>query len=216
MTTRHSAGSSLRPELLTRLLRSALGLAMASAALVLLPIAPAQAQAGAEAAQEPDTSVLSDTLTYDDVTKQTIYKGNIVLTRGALTLMADQLAIEQDAEGFQHGTATVTERPRVTIRQEEPAKFELLTAEGVKAVYNGKTEEIELIGKAIVNRYVCGKLQDTIQGQRIIYRQKSGTYQAFGGAESATRDGRVRSVARSRASADAALAECQRKSSPRK
>lgn len=216
MTTRHSAGSSLRPELLTRLLRSALGLAMASAALVLLPIAPAQAQAGAEAAQEPDTSVLSDTLTYDDVTKQTIYKGNIVLTRGALTLMADQLAIEQDAEGYQHGTATVTERPRVTIRQEEPAKFELLTAEGVKAVYNGKTEEIELIGKAIVNRYVCGKLQDTIQGQRIIYRQKSGTYQAFGGAESATRDGRVRSVARSRASADAALAECQRKSSPRK
>src|SRR5690606_27845096 len=169
--------SSLRPELLTRLLRSALGLAMASAALVLLPIAPAQAQAGAEAAQEPDTSVLSDTLTYDDVTKQTIYKGNIVLTRGALTLMADQLAIEQDAEGYQHGTATVTERPRVTIRQEEPAKFELLTAEGVKAVYNGKTEEIELIGKAIVNRYVCGKLQDTIQGQRIIYRQKSGTYQ---------------------------------------
>ncbi len=216
MTTRHSAGSSLRPELLTRLLRSALGLAMASAALALLPIAPAQAQAGAEAAQEPDTSVLSDTLTYDDVTKQTIYKGNIVLTRGALTLMADQLAIEQDAEGYQHGTATVTERPRVTIRQEEPAKFELLTAEGVKAVYNGKTEEIELIGKAIVNRYVCGKLQDTIQGQRIIYRQKSGTYQAFGGAESATRDGRVRSVARSRASADAALAECQRKSSPRK
>lgn len=216
MTTRHSASSSLRPELLTRLLRSALGLAMASAALVLLPIAPAQAQAGAEAAQEPDTSVLSDTLTYDDVTKQTIYKGNIVLTRGALTLMADQLAIEQDAEGYQHGTATVTERPRVTIRQEEPAKFELLTAEGVKAVYNGKTEEIELIGKAIVNRYVCGKLQDTIQGQRIIYRQKSGTYQAFGGAESATRDGRVRSVARSRASADAALAECQRKSSPRK
>ncbi|WP_394062094.1 lipopolysaccharide transport periplasmic protein LptA [Alcaligenes sp. WGS1538] len=216
MTTRHSASSSLRPELLTRLLRSALGLAMASAALVLLPNAPAQAQAGAEAAQEPDTSVLSDTLTYDDVTKQTIYKGNIVLTRGALTLMADQLAIEQDAEGYQHGTATVTERPRVTIRQEEPAKFELLTAEGVKAVYNGKTEEIELIGKAIVNRYVCGKLQDTIQGQRIIYRQKSGTYQAFGGAESATRDGRVRSVARSRASADAALAECQRKSSPRK
>lgn len=216
MTTRHSASSSLRPELLTRLLRSALGLAMASAALVLLPGAPAQAQASTEAAQEPDTSVLSDTLTYDDVTKQTIYKGNIVLTRGALTLMADQLAIEQDAEGYQHGTATVTERPRVTIRQEEPAKFELLTAEGVKAVYNGKTEEIELIGKAIVNRYVCGKLQDTIQGQRIIYRQKSGTYQAFGGAESATRDGRVRSVARSRASADAALAECQRKSSPRK
>src|SRR5690606_38716759 len=216
MTTPDSARLGHKPKLSLSLLRGALALCLSTASLALLPTAPALAQAAASAAAEPDTSVLSDTLTYDDVTKQTIYKGNIVLTRGALTLMADQLAIEQDAEGYQHGTATVTERPRVTIRQEEPAKFELLTAEGVKAVYNGKTEEIEPIGKAIVNRYVCGKLQDTIQGQRIIYRQKSGTYQAFGGAESATRDGRVRSVARSRASADAALAECQRKSSPRK
>lgn len=216
MTTRHSARFGHRPASLSRLLHRALGLAVASAAFALLAGAPAHAQSAADPAQEPDTSVLSDTLTYDDIAKQTVYKGNIILTRGALTLMADQLAIEQDAEGFQHGTATVSERPRVTIRQEDPAKFELMTAEGIKAVYNGKTEEIELIGKAIVNRYVCGQLQDTIQGQRIVYRQKSGTYQAFGGAESSTRDGRVRSVARSRASADAALAECQRKSSSRK
>ncbi|WP_341667841.1 lipopolysaccharide transport periplasmic protein LptA [Alcaligenes sp. SDU_A2] len=215
MTTRHRAPSGLRPEPFTRLLRSTtLGLALVWAAV---PMAPtALAQNSAPAAQEPDTSVLSDTLTYDDIAKQTIYKGNIVLTRGNLTLMADQLAIEQDAEGFQHGTATVSTRPRVTIRQEDPAKFELMTAEGLKAIYNGKAEEIELIGQAIVNRYVCGKLQDSIQGQRVVYRQKDNTYQAFGGADSATRDGRVRSVARPRANADAALAECQRKSSPRK
>lgn len=217
MITPDSARLGHKPKLSFSLLRGALALCLSTASLALLPMAPALAQAAAApAAAEPDTSVLSDTLTYDDIAKQTIYKGNIILTRGPMTLMADQLAIEQDAEGFQHGTATVTERARVTIRQEDPAKFELLVAEGVRGIYNGKTEEVELIGKAVVNRYVCGKLQDTIQGQRIVYRQKDGTYQAFGGSESATRDGRVRSVARPRANADAALAECQRKSSPRK
>ena len=98
------------------LLRGALALCLSTATLALLPTAPALAQAAASAAAEPDTSVLSDTLTYDDIAKQTIYKGNIILTRGAMTLMADQLAIEQDAEGFQHGTATVSEHARVTIR----------------------------------------------------------------------------------------------------
>lgn len=216
MTTPDSVRLCHKPKLSFCLLRGALALCMSTAALALLPTAPALAQATSEAVAEPDTSVLSKTLAYDDITKQTIYKGDIILTRGAMTLMADQLTIEQDAEGFNHGTATVSERARVTIRQEDPAKFELMTAEGVKAIYNGKTEEVELIGKAIVNRYVCGKLQDSIQGERIIYRQKDSTYQAFGGSESATRDGRVRSVARPRANADAALAECQRKSSPRK
>ncbi len=128
MTTPDSARLGHKPMLSFGLVRGALALCLSTSALAMLPAAPALPQAAASAAAEPDTSVLSDTLTYDDIAKQTVYKGNIILTRGAMTLMADQLAIEQDAEGFQHGTATVSERPRVTIRQEDPAKFELITA----------------------------------------------------------------------------------------
>lgn len=171
----------------------------------------APAAAAAPAAQEPDTLVLSDTLTYDDLKKESVFTGNVVMTRGPMTLHADTLKLRETPDGGQFGTATVESGKRVRIRQEDPAKFEVLEAEGLRAEYNGVTEEIEMIGNAIVTRLVCGKPIDQIKGERVIYRQASNTYQAFGGAQSAGTDGRVRSVAQPRTRADAALAECQAK-----
>ena len=78
MTTPDSARLGHKPMLSFSLLRGALALCLSTATLALLPTAPALAQAAASAAAEPDTSVLSDTLTYDDIAKQTIYKGNII------------------------------------------------------------------------------------------------------------------------------------------
>ncbi len=162
-------------------------------------------------AEEPDTLVLSDTLDYDDVKKESVFTGNVIMTRGNMTLHSDRLVMREDAEGFQHGTATVN-NGLVSIRQEDAAKFEVVEAKGLRGEYNGKTEEITMIGKAVVTRYICGKPFDTIQGERVIYKQKTDTYQAFGGPGSAAAGGRVRSVAQARGKADAATAECQKKS----
>lgn len=169
---------------------------------------PAAAQQGDQA--EPDTLIISDTLNYDDGTKESIFTGNVVLTRGNMTLHSDRLVMREDAEGFQHGTATVAAGKLVFLRQENPDKFEVLEARGERAEYNGKTEEVEMIGKAIVTRFICGKPFDNIQGERVIYRQKSETYQAFGGPNSAAPGGRVRSLATPRARADAAIEACRK------
>lgn len=183
----------------------------ARAALLILGSATA-VYAVAQTEPEPDTSILSDSLNYDDIAKKSIFTGNVILTRGNLTLMSDQLTVTQDEQGNQHGLATVSQRPRVNIRQEDHERYELVTAEGLQAKYSGQDDEIELIGQAVVRRYICGELMDTMQGERIIYHQKTSTYQAFGGAQSPTRDGRVRSVSRARNKADTATSQCQRKS----
>ncbi len=161
---------------------------------------------------EPDTLILSDTLDYDDIKKESIFTGNVIMTRGLMTLTSDRLTMREDAEGFQHGTATVKPGNLVFIRQEEPEKFEVLEARGLRAEYNGKTEQVEVIGQAIVTRFICGKPFDNVKGERVIYHQKNGTYQAFGGPDSAAPGGRVRSLAQPRAKADAAVAECRKKS----
>lgn len=169
---------------------------------------PAYAQ---ENEEEPDTLVISDTLDYDDIKKESIFTGNVVLTRGNMTLHSDRLTMREDAEGFQHGTATVKDGKLVFLRQENPENFEVLEARGERAEYDGKTEEVEMIGKAIVTRYICGKPFDNVQGERVIYRQKTETYQAFGGPNSAAPGGRVRSLATPRARADAAIEACRKK-----
>ncbi|HLV29350.1 MAG TPA: lipopolysaccharide transport periplasmic protein LptA [Burkholderiaceae bacterium] len=181
--------------------------ALASCLTLALPAAMAQ-QADDQA--EPDTLIISDTLDYDDIKKESVFTGNVVLTRGNMTLHSDRLTMREDAEGFQHGTATVQGNKLVFLRQENPEKFEVLEARGLRAEYNGKTEEVEMIGKAIVTRYICGKPFDNIQGERVIYRQKTETYQAFGGPNSAAPGGRVRSLATPRARADAAVEACRK------
>ncbi len=144
------------------------------------------------AAEEPDTLVLSDTLNYDDIKKESVFTGNVIMTRGLMTLHSDKLAMREDAEGFQYGTATVAPGKLVVIREENPEKFEVLEAQGVRAEYDGKAETMEMIGRAVITRYICGKPFDNVKGQRVIYHQKNGTYEAYGGADSADAGGRVR------------------------
>lgn len=175
----------------------------------LLGLAPAMAQQSGSQ-EEPDTLIISDTLNYDDAAKESVFTGNVVLTRGNMTLHSDRLTMREDAEGHQHGTATVEGDKFVLLRQENPEKFEVLEARGLRAEYNGKTEEIEMIGRAVITRYICGKPFDNIQGERVIYRQATETYQAFGGPNSAAPGGRVRSLATPRARAEAAIEACRK------
>lgn len=181
--------------------------------------APAGAKASGASnkpAEEPDTLILSDTLNYDDIKKESIFTGNVIMTRGLMTLHSDKLTMHEDAEGFQYGTATVEPGKLVFIRQENPEKFEVLEARGVRAEYDGKSEDVEMIGKAVITRFICGQPFDNVKGARVIYHQKNGTYEAYGGTDSAAAGGRVRSLARPQAKADAAIAECRKKSAARK
>lgn len=174
--------------------------------------AKAPAKTGKKPAEEPDTLVLSDTLNYNDLKKESVFTGNVVMTRGLMTLRSDTLSMHEDANGFQYGTATVGPNKLVFVRQENPAKYEVIEAKGLRAEYNGKTDDFEMIGKAVVTRFVCGKPFDTISGERVKYNQKTDIYEAYGGPNSAAAGGRVRSVAQPGAKIDAAVAECSKKS----
>ena len=171
---------------------------------------------GAAPAEEPSTLILSDTLHYDDIKKQSVFTGNVNLTRGLMTLSSDTLQMTEDAQGNQYGTATADKGKVVTIRQERPDTFELIEGKGLRAEYDGTKSTFDLIGQAVVVRYVCGKPFDTIRGERVRYNEKTGTYEAQGGPNSAAAGGRVRSVAEPRAKADAAVAECRKQQAAKK
>ena len=163
-------------------------------------------------ATEPDTVILSDTLDYDDIKRQSIFQGNVIVTRGNLNLHADRVEVNERDDGSQHVIATVGDKGRVRVRQESPEKYELIKGEGLRGEYNSGTEQLTLIGQAVLTRYICGKAIDSIQGERVIYNKQSDTYQALGGPDSADSQKRVRSIARPRANIDRAIAECKQKS----
>jgi lipopolysaccharide export system protein LptA len=174
--------------------------ATSTSAAATAPVAPVE---------EPSTTILSDTLRYDDTKKESTFTGKVVMTRGLLTLSSDTLAMREDAEGNQYGIATADPGKRVFIRQVRPENFEVLEGVGLKANYDGKNETFDLIGQAVVTRYICGKHFDTVSGQQVRYNQKTDVYQAFSGPDSFNPDGRVRSVAQPKARTEAAIAACR-------
>jgi len=176
----------------------------------------AGASKAATPAEEPSTLILSDTLHYDDVKKQSVFTGNVNMTRGLMTLTSDTLEMHEDAQGGQYGTATANKGKVVTIRQERPETFELIEGKGLRAEYDGTKSTFDLIGQAVVIRYVCGKPFDTIRGERVRYNEKTGTYEAQGVPNSAAAGGRVLSVAEPRAKSDAAVAECRKQQAAKK
>lgn len=200
----------------TRLLGAVLLMASAVAPALAADPKPAASAAKAAPAEEPTTTILSDTLHYDDVKKQSVFTGNVNMTRGLMTLTSDVLEMREDAAGNQYGTATANKGKVVTIRQERPETFELIEGKGLRAEYDGTKSTFDLIGQAVVVRYVCGKPFDTIRGERVRYNEKSGTYEAQGGPNSAAAGGRVRSVAEPRAKSDAAVAECRKQQESKK
>lgn len=184
---------------------------IALSALALCWSAHAQTSAAKPLApvEEPSTTILSDTLRYDDTKRESTFTGKVVMTRGLLTLSSDVLSMREDSEGHQYGVATADTGKRVFIRQVRPENFEVLEGVGLKANYDGKNETFDLIGQAVVTRYICGKHFDTVSGQQVRYNQKTDVYQAFSGPDSFNPDGRVRSVAQPKARTDAAIAACQ-------
>ena len=195
--------------------RRPLRMLLALALCALLGVAHAQKKPPSTAAlapkEEPSTMILSDTLHFDDTKRESTFSGYVVMSRGLMTMNADNLQLREDAEGFQYGTGTVKQGKRVFIRQLRPEVYEVLEGVGVRAEYNGKTETFDLIGQAVVTRYICGQHFDTVSGERVRYSQKTDVYEAFSGPDSANTGGRVRSVAQPRARADAAVAECKAK-----
>ena len=200
--------------LLALLLASATVAAQAQSQPAAAP-APAQAAsqasspaAKANAADEPSTQVTSDTLRYDDAQRQSIFTGNVVATRGKLNIYSDKLVVSEDKDGNQFGTATSDKGKVVTITEDRPDTFEHIEGKGLRGEYDGKKQQFDLIGQAVVIRYICGKPFDTIRGERVRYYQKNDVYEAQGGPGSAGPDGRVRSVAEPRAKAQAAMDSC--------
>ncbi len=162
-------------------------------------------------AEQPSTQILSDTLHYDDIKRESTFTGSVVMTRGLMTLNADTLILKEESDGAQFGTGTVKPGKRVFIRQERPENFEVLEGVGERVEYNGREEIFDLIGQAIVTRFICGQQFDTVSGEKVRYSQKTDTYEAFSGPNSANAGGRVRSIAQPRARTDAAVAACRAK-----
>jgi lipopolysaccharide export system protein LptA len=156
-----------------------------------LALAALQAQHGARAEKadkNKPTEIESNRMMSDEARRMSIFEGSVVLTKGTLVVHADRLVVHQDADGFQHVTATG--KP-VRFRQKADSKDgkegAWIEGEAMRMEIDERDDKLELFDDARVSRD-----KDVVRGNYIFLDQRSGFYSVTGGADAP--QGRVRAV----------------------
>lgn len=142
--------------------------------------------------RDKPTQLEANRMSADDARKVSIFEGNVVLTKGTITLRGERVVVRVDPEGFQH--ATVTGNP-VRFRQKgDPAAGRpgvWTEAEAQRLEIDERNDRIELFERARVMRD-----QDEVRGEYVLLDQRSDflSVSAGKGASPGATEGRVRAV----------------------
>ena len=163
---------------------------------------PASAE---KADRDKPVNIEAQRMTYDDLRQVNIFEGQVVLTQGTLTILADRITVRQDPEGFQHGTADKGPDGFAYFRQKREGVDEIVQGWGDRIEYDAKGEKADMIGRA---RFLRGA--DEVRGNTIRYDGRTEFYSVVGGnpasATPGNADGRVRATIQPRAAGSAAPA----------
>jgi lipopolysaccharide export system protein LptA len=157
---------------------TAFGLALAAA-----PVLAEQADSG------KPTQIEANRMSADDVRRTNVFEGNVVVTRGTLTIRADKIVVRQDAAGNQYATATGNP---VRFRQRQDPKPPdkegvWMEGEAKRVEVDDKAGKIELFEEARVNRG-----GDEVAGNYILVDQRSDFFSVNSGKSGP--EGRVRAT----------------------
>jgi len=122
-----------------------------------------------KADKDKPTQIEANSLSSDETRRLNIFEGNVVLTKGTLTVRADRIVVRQDAEGFQYSTATGAP---VRFRQRQDPKDAKegvwLDGEALRVEIDDRKSTVELFDKARVTRD-----GDEVLGNYIFVDQRS-------------------------------------------
>jgi lipopolysaccharide export system protein LptA len=145
-------------------------------------LAPAE-----KADKDKPTQIEANRMQSDETRRMNIFEGNVVVTKGTLTVRAERLVVRQDAEGYQMTTATGAP---VRFRQRQDPKDgkegAWMDGEALRMEIDDRKSTIELFDNARVNRD-----GDEVTGNYIFVDQRSDYFSVSSGKGT---PGRVKAI----------------------
>lgn len=153
---------------------------------------------------------------HDELKQTSVFTGNVVVTKGTITIRGTQLTVSQDRDGFQHGVVTAAPGKLAFFRQKRDsapgAPAEFVEGEGEVITYNGKDDTVHFERRGELRRYRETTLTDQVSGPVIVYNNLTDTFTVNGqkGAPTAAskpggpQNGRVRVILTPKADGKAA------------
>lgn len=154
--------------------------------------------------------VVADTQGSIDMLKQTVvFTGNVVITKGTLTIKADRVEVREGANGYRTAVAIGSNRP-ATFSQKRDGVDETIEGRADRLEYEERGEIVRFVNDAQVRRLQGRSVAEEITGNLITYNSTTEVFNVSGGnpssAGNAGGGGRVRAILTPRAGTEAAAA----------
>ena len=165
--------------------------------LALLSLACAGAARAEKADSNKETEIRADQGVADEVKQTRTLTGNVVLTKGTLTMKAGRALVTLDPQGYQYATFWAAPGALATFRQKRDGEGDLwVEGEAERVEYDNKTEIVKLFSKAKLTRLEGAKKTDEAEGPYISYdsRKEVFSMENTASGESKPGAGRVRMV----------------------
>jgi len=146
---------------------------------------------------EKPTNIEADQMAYDDVKQINTFTGNVVLTRGTLTMKGQKLTVTQSPEGYQFATLIAPAGGAATFRQKRDGEGnQWIEGQADRIEYDGKTEIVKLFSKAKMRRLEGNKPTDEVEGEFISYDSRAEFFSVNNTAtgQSKSGSGRIKAV----------------------
>jgi lipopolysaccharide export system protein LptA len=168
------------------------------ALLPALAVAIAAASALAEKAdRNKPLNIEADSGRYDDLKQVGTFSGNVVVTKGTLTMRAAQIEVRQAPDGYQYGLATALPGQLASFSQKREGLDETIQGEAERIEYDGRADTVRFVNHAVIRRYRGATLADETAGSLITYDNLREVFSVSGGESAATPanpSGRVRAT----------------------
>ena len=139
----------------------------------------------------------ADSLRYDDLKQTSVFTGNVIITKGTITIRGAKVDVRQDPEGFQFGTSTGSAAQRAFYRQKRDAPDEWIEGEGETIFYDSKADTVTFTKNAVLRRYRGATVSDETTGHTITYDNTTDVFSVAGGPANASATnptGRIRTM----------------------
>jgi len=135
----------------------------------------ASLSAWAERADSLKQAVINfDTLDVDEVNQTRILTGNVVLTRGTLTLKSDKAVLKESPEGYMSVVLTANPGKAASFRQKRDGGPDLwVEGQAQRIEYDERTEIVKLFSNAVVKQLENGRLSSEVDGAYISYDNRT-------------------------------------------
>jgi lipopolysaccharide export system protein LptA len=125
-----------------------------------------------------------------------VFNGNVVVTKGTMTIRAARIEVRESADGYHTAVAFGSPGQHATFRQKRDVADEYIAGNAERLEYDGKTEVIRFVGNASVRRLRGTETGDEISGNLVTYDSTTEVFNVSGGAPAtaANPGGRVRAT----------------------